>query len=100
MISVNQGGDEVRAFKNNPDLIIRGGMIVTMAGGHDPIQEGEVFVTNGRITGIHALDAKDNACDIHAETIDAKDAIIMPGLINGHTHAAMTLSGALQTICL
>ena len=91
MISVNQGGDEVRAFKNNPDLIIKGGMLVTMVGGQDPIPEGEVFVTNGRITGIHALDAKDNACDIHAETIDAKDAIIMPGLINGHTHAAMTL---------
>lgn len=91
MISVNQGGDEVRAFKNNPDLIIKGGMLVTMVGGQDPIPQGEVFVTNGRITGIHALDVKDNAGNIHAEIINAKDAIIMPGLINGHTHAAMTL---------
>ena len=62
-----------------------------MVGGQDPIPEGEVFVTNGRITDIHALDVKDNAGNIHAEIINAKDAIIMPGLINGHTHAAMTL---------
>ena len=60
MISVNQGGDEVQAFKNNPDLIIKGGMIVTMVGGQDPIPKGEVFVTNGRITGINALDEKEN----------------------------------------
>ena len=91
MTALNKAGQEIPSRKISPDLIIEGGMIVTMVGGQDPIPEGEVFVTNGRITGIHALDAKDNACDIHAETIDAKDAIIMPGLINGHTHAAMTL---------
>ena len=91
MTALNQAGQEIPSRKISPDLIIKGGMIVTMVGGQDPIPEGEVFVTNGRITGIHSLDAKNNAGDIHAEIINAKDAIIMPGLINGHTHAAMTL---------
>jgi 5-methylthioadenosine/S-adenosylhomocysteine deaminase len=91
MTALNQAGQEIPSPEISPDLIIKGGMIVTMVGGQDPIPEGEVFVTNGRITSIHALDVKNNAGDIHAETINAKDAIIMPGLINGHTHAAMTL---------
>ncbi len=91
MTALNQAGQEIPSRKISPDLIIKGGMIVTMVGGQEPILEGEVFVTNGRITGIHALDAKDNAGDIHAEIINAKNAIIMPGLINSHTHAAMTL---------
>ena len=91
MTALNQAGQEIPSPKISPELIIKGGMIVTMVGGQDPIPEGEVFVTNGRITAIHALDAKNNAGDIHAEIINAKDAIIMPGLINGHTHAAMTL---------
>ena len=91
MISVNPGRDEIRVFENDPDLILKGGMIITMKAGQNPIQEGEIFIKNGKITGIHASETESNSGKSHAEIINARDAIIMPGLINAHTHAAMTL---------
>jgi 5-methylthioadenosine/S-adenosylhomocysteine deaminase len=92
MISANHGRDGIRVFDNDPDLIIKGGMILTMRAGQNPIQKGEIFIKNGKITGIHASGTKFNGGNnSHAEIINAKEAIIMPGLINGHTHAAMTL---------
>jgi len=53
--------------------------------------EGNVFVTDGWITDIRDESKIDHIQGSHAEIINAKDAIVMPGLINSHTHAAMTL---------
>ncbi|MBW2118778.1 MAG: amidohydrolase [Deltaproteobacteria bacterium] len=73
------------------DLVIEGGMVITMAQGQAPISNGRVLIKDGIITDIHSRNEKCEGPGVQAEVIDAKDAIVMPGLINAHTHAAMTL---------
>ena len=91
MSSVNQSNNEVPPFEIKPDLVIEGGMVITMVEDQEPILKGQVFVKDGRIAAISGTNGKNPTLDSHTEIIDAKDAIIMPGLINCHTHAAMTL---------
>ncbi len=84
-------GQRVKAHKKNADLVVEGGMIVTMAEGQALISNGRVLIRDGIITDIQSRKEKDEGPGIRAEVIDAKDAIVMPGLVNAHTHAAMTL---------
>jgi 5-methylthioadenosine/S-adenosylhomocysteine deaminase len=84
-------GQRVKTNKKNADLVIEGGMIITMAEEQAPISNGRVLIKDGIITGIQSRNEKDEGPGIRAEVIDAKDAIVMPGLVNAHTHAAMTL---------
>jgi 5-methylthioadenosine/S-adenosylhomocysteine deaminase len=73
-----------------PDLIIEGGIIITMKEDQSPISDAKVLIRKGRITDICK---KNEYCftDSHTVVIDAGNAIIIPGLINTHTHLAMTL---------
>lgn len=72
------------------DLIVRGSHIVTMDTQGTVIEDGAVAVDEGIILAVGS------AADIEArytavETLDGGKRIVMPGLINGHSHAAMTL---------
>ena len=72
------------------DLIIRGGTIVTMDNERRVIEDGSVVVLGGRIVAVGTqaeMDAKYTA----RETLDARGRVVIPGLINGHTHVPMTL---------
>jgi 5-methylthioadenosine/S-adenosylhomocysteine deaminase len=82
--------DEALLHGPAPDLIIKGGIIITMKEDQAPISDARVLIRKGRITDICK---KNEYCftDRHTEVIDAGNAIIMPGLINTHTHLAMTL---------
>ncbi len=71
------------------DILITGGTIVTMDD-HDRIVTKGALAIDGE-----ALVALGDKAEILSafqgrETIDAPRSIIMPGLVNGHTHAAMT----------
>ncbi|MCX9025750.1 MAG: amidohydrolase family protein [Candidatus Methanoperedens sp.] len=66
------------------DLIIRGGRVLTMDGA--VIDNGVVVVDNGLI--IFVGKTTNEKAD---KTIDAKGCVVMPGLINAHTHLPMTL---------
>lgn len=72
------------------DIIIEGGILVTMADGQAPINPARVCVKKDRIVDIQAPDDKFLPPE-NAEVIDATNCIIMPGLINSHSHTAMTL---------
>jgi len=74
-----------------PDLVIKGGTVIPMVEGQEPVLEASVYVVDGRIIDIRKKDVDDFYPEDNMEVIDAEDAIIMPGLINGHTHLAMTL---------
>ncbi len=72
------------------DLIINGSTIVTMDAAGTTIEDGAVAIDEGIIIAIG------NASEIQAtykadETLGGENRIVMPGLINGHSHAAMTL---------
>jgi 5-methylthioadenosine/S-adenosylhomocysteine deaminase len=76
--------------KNIVDLIIRGGTVVTMDGSRRVIDNGGVAVKGGRVVAVGAsadIDLNYSSRQI----IDATGKVIIPGLINGHTHVPMTL---------
>jgi len=72
------------------DLIVRGDHIVSMDPAGTIIQDGAIAIDQGLIIAIGS------AADIEAkysavETLDGDNRVVMPGLVNGHSHAAMTL---------
>jgi 5-methylthioadenosine/S-adenosylhomocysteine deaminase len=76
--------------KSAADLEIHAGMLLTMV--DETVVEGAVIrVKDGLITSIGPLDKATPPAPDSPNVIDARDAIVMPGLINAHAHAAMTL---------
>ena len=72
------------------DLVVRGGTVVTMDGLGSVILDGAVAVHRGRIVAVgRRADVERDFAG--RETIDARGRVVMPGLINGHTHIPMTL---------
>ncbi|MGD9030960.1 MAG: amidohydrolase family protein [Anaerolineae bacterium] len=72
------------------DLILTGGNVLTMNEGLDHFSPGAVGVTDGTIAVVGP--AEDVAAsDEAAEVVECTGCVVMPGLINGHTHAPMTL---------
>lgn len=71
------------------DLLIRGGVVLTLDAQESVFDPGFVAVREGRIAG--AGPAPEAARFSAGSTLDASGCLVMPGLINGHTHAAMTL---------
>ncbi len=70
-------------------LRIENGLLLTMVPGSAPIPDGVVVAKDGEIT---YAGAPDGAPDESAEQIiDASGALVLPGLVNAHTHLAMTL---------
>src|SRR5258705_10015865 len=72
------------------DMLVTGGTIVTMDGERRVIEDGAVAVSNGRIVEVGKAAEMASRFDAK-QTIDAKGKVIIPGLINGHTHVPMTL---------
>ena len=76
--------------KEKADLLVTGGMVVTMDGARAIYDDGAVVVSGDTIVAVGPsanIKARYNA----RETIDAKNALVLPGFINGHTHVPMTL---------
>ena len=72
------------------DLIVNGDYVVTMNTGGDVIADAAVAIRDGYIVAIDSA-ANIDAAYVAAETVAGEGRVVMPGLVNGHTHAAMTL---------
>jgi len=74
----------------NVDILIVGGTIVTMNEQREVIENGAIAITKGKIDimGTRRI-VTQNVRAKH--TIDATGKVIIPGLINTHTHVPMTL---------
>lgn len=72
------------------DLIIRGGTVVTMDGSRRVIENGGVAIKGGRVVAV-GTSAEMDLNYSSRQVIDALGKVVIPGLINGHTHVPMTL---------
>jgi 5-methylthioadenosine/S-adenosylhomocysteine deaminase len=70
------------------DLLVRGGTVVTMDSAERVLQGGSVAIRGDRIVAI--LDSTAPLPPAR-ETIEASGHLVIPGLVNAHGHAAMTL---------
>jgi 5-methylthioadenosine/S-adenosylhomocysteine deaminase len=85
-----QPGEETGTGARVADLVIHAGILLTMVD-EEPIQGAVIRVKDGFITWVGPLDETAPLLSDSAEVIDARDAIVLPGLINAHAHSAMTL---------
>jgi 5-methylthioadenosine/S-adenosylhomocysteine deaminase len=72
------------------DLLIKGGTVVTMDADFRVIEDGAVAIEGDRIAVVGKrteLEGKSR----RAKTIEARGTLVLPGMINGHAHAAMSL---------
>jgi 5-methylthioadenosine/S-adenosylhomocysteine deaminase len=72
------------------DVIIRGGTIVTMDASSRIIEDGAVAIRRDRIVAVGSA-AEVAAKYAAARIINAAGKVVMPGLINTHTHVPMVL---------
>jgi 5-methylthioadenosine/S-adenosylhomocysteine deaminase len=71
-----------------PDLLVRGGVVITADDERRVFAPGYVSVAGGRIIGVGSLaDAPETAGEVR----DGSRMVIMPGLANGHTHLSQGL---------
>lgn len=71
-------------------MLIKNLTILTQDGGRRIIKDGAIFIDGENIADIGNSNALAKKYK-NAKTIDGKGMVAMPGLINAHTHAAMTL---------
>jgi 5-methylthioadenosine/S-adenosylhomocysteine deaminase len=71
-------------------ILVSGGTVVTMDGPGTVIDDGAVAIAGSRIAAIGKAGELE-ALYPEARRLDATAGIIMPGLVNTHTHAAMVL---------
>lgn len=76
--------------KQDVDLLIAGEFVVTIDDTRPVIRNGAVAVKDGRIVAVGT--AREIAAAYQAPlTLPGEQRVLMPGLVNGHTHAAMVL---------
>ncbi|WP_181409813.1 amidohydrolase family protein [Martelella alba] len=74
---------------NSPaDLVVGGAQVLTGTGSRTSFRLGGVAVKDGRITAVESNVALLGHIGPETRIVDAEGAILMPGLINTHCHAA------------
>jgi 5-methylthioadenosine/S-adenosylhomocysteine deaminase len=74
----------------NWDMLVVGGTVLTMEPNTEPIKNGAVAVTDGRIAAVGPAEELLELSPSGA-VLNAGNSIILPGLVNTHCHLAMTL---------
>jgi 5-methylthioadenosine/S-adenosylhomocysteine deaminase len=79
-----------RPVKKPVDLILTNGTVLPLSPDSAPITEGALAVANGWIIALGPKAQIGRSFEAR-QTIDARGGLIMPGLVNAHTHAPMAL---------
>jgi 5-methylthioadenosine/S-adenosylhomocysteine deaminase len=72
------------------DLVIHNGTIVTVNATFEIIPDGLLCIKAGKLQRIESRSGN-QTLPAAKETLDAGGGLIMPGLVNTHTHLPMTL---------
>jgi 5-methylthioadenosine/S-adenosylhomocysteine deaminase len=76
--------------RQDVDLIVSGGVLVTMDGARTIVHDGSVAIKGDAIVAVGPR-AEIESKYKGVQTIDAPGRMVLPGFINGHTHVPMTL---------
>jgi 5-methylthioadenosine/S-adenosylhomocysteine deaminase len=79
-----------QAKKEHADTIISGGIVVAMDAPHHIYKDGAVAIKGDTIVAVGPRIEIESKYE-SAQIINAKDTLVLPGFINGHTHVPMTL---------
>ena len=74
---------------NEVDLIIKNGILVTMNSKSEILTSNTLVINSGNIVKIGSIEEIDKYY-FSKNIIDASNCIVMPGLVNTHTHSALT----------
>jgi 5-methylthioadenosine/S-adenosylhomocysteine deaminase len=73
------------------DLLVRNGLIVTMDSGRSVYQNGYIAVRDGEIARVGTSDELKREKLAATSEVNAEGKVVLPGLINTHTHVPMVL---------
>ena len=83
------GCNSFAAKKEKVNVIIKNGTVLTMNDKREVIEDGVIVIKDNKILSVGSKELlKKYSAD---KTIDAENGIVMPGMINTHTHASMTV---------
>ena len=74
----------------NWDMLVVGGTVLTMEPGSEPIRNGAVAVADGRIAAVGPAEELLELAP-SGEVLNAGNCIVLPGLVNTHSHLAMSV---------
>ena len=77
-------------YAASPDLIVYGDYVLTMEPGAELLRDGAVVIDDDRIIAVGPRQQIDRDY-VATRAISGAGRVLMPGLVNGHTHTAMTL---------
>jgi 5-methylthioadenosine/S-adenosylhomocysteine deaminase len=90
LVVATLAGVAAQPGRRRVSLIVTGGTVLTQNAAHRILAPGAVVIDGTDIVDVDtpaAISAKYQA----AETIDARDQLVLPGLINTHSHAPMVM---------
>ena len=74
----------------NWDMLVVGGTVLTMEPGSEPIRNGAVAIADGRVAAVGPAEELLELAP-SGEVLNAGNCVILPGLVNTHSHLAMTV---------
>lgn len=74
----------------SPDVIVSGGTLLSMVDGEPPLPHARIVIRADKIQDIQTVDDPLLPGE-ETEIIHAEEGLILPGLVNAHTHTAMTI---------
>ena len=77
-------------MKQPIDILIKHGLVLTMNPNLDVIPDGAVAIKGNKIVDVGPTDRLRSTYEVET-AIDATNKLVLPGLINTHTHAPMTI---------
>ncbi|NIC00977.1 amidohydrolase family protein [Halobacterium sp. R2-5] len=99
-VTTGELGDTTEGAISDADLVVHDAVVLTVDEDNRIYENGTVVVEDGVLTDVRTTRDRDRACDAN-RVIDGEGRLVMPGLVNAHTHLELTpLLGAFSDLDL